>query len=75
MAANILRIVDVDNNQQYRFERFLQFFKLPNFIEIAELENLSSLEAMAQAQDRRAASYLDEWPVEQKPTGFFDGWM
>jgi len=35
MAAKILQIVDVDNNQLYHLIRFKQFFELPNFIEIS----------------------------------------
>ncbi len=57
-------------------QRVKQFFQLPNFIEIAELENLSSIDAMIRARAARAPEYMNEWPTEAPARhGFFDGWI
>ena len=59
----------------YECERFKQFFVLPNFIELAELENLTSLQAVAQGNATEAYYELESWPLERRAKGFFDGWM
>ena len=50
-----------------------QFFSLPNFIEIADLEHINSLQVGG--DERRYVDEDGEFPLEERPKGFFDGWM
>lgn len=71
-----MRIIDVNENELYEEPRIKQFFQLPNFIEIAELENLSSIEAMTRARAARSPSYARQWPTEPvERYTFFEGWV
>lgn len=51
------------------------FFQLPNFIEVAELEKMGSIDSMARATRYRDNDYEEEWQVEKKPPSFLDGWL
>ena len=74
-AKKILEIIDVEDNQLYRLERFLQFFRRTDFIEIADLEHINSLNAVAMTNGARAPDYEEHYPVEARERhGFFDGW-
>ena len=76
VATKILDIIDVNNNGKYELQRFKQFFTLPNFIEIAELETVHSLDAQLRANAARVPEYEAHWPVQPiEREGFFDGWV
>ena len=53
----------------------LQFFALPNFTDIADLENINSLQTMAGRGGGHEPAYAEEFPVEPAEKGFFDGWI
>ena len=72
---NICGTTDHAKRPIYECKRFQQFFALPNFIEIAGLENLSSLQAMAAISASTRATYEEDWPVSPREQGFFEGWM
>ena len=75
-AQKILRICDVNDNQKYELTRMQYFFTLPNFIEIADLEHIHSVDAMLRANQAREPEYVQHWPTEERETdGFFDGWI
>lgn len=48
-AARILSIIDVENRNRYSKEHVVKFFTLPRFVQVAGLESLNSLAAMANA--------------------------
>lgn len=54
----------------YPCRNLQQFFGLKNFIDIAGLEHLESLHAMAQA----AEGEEEYWPMSPREKSFFDGW-
>lgn len=61
-------------NTRIRLQEIEQFFSLPNFTDIADLENINSLHTMA-SRGRHLPDYADEFPVEAPEKGFFDGWV
>mmetsp|Transcript_990 Transcript_990/g.1557 ORF Transcript_990/g.1557 Transcript_990/m.1557 type:complete len:434 (+) Transcript_990:220-1521(+) len=78
-ANNIMKIVGTEDKESprtvYECKRFTQFFALPNFIEIAGLENLHSLQSMASSNATQGTYEREQWPLERREKGFFDGWM
>jgi len=54
----------------YPCRNLQQFFGLKNFIDIAGLEHLESLHAMARASDGEE----EYWPEAPREKSFFDGW-
>jgi hypothetical protein len=57
-AKKILEITDVDDlGRDYKKEHVQSFFKLPNFIEIADIEHINSFQALAKLQKDRAETY------------------
>jgi len=54
------------NRPVYECERFKQFFTLPNFIDLAGLEQLQSLQANIEGNAAQATYELESWPLERR---------
>lgn len=61
-------------NSKIYLKAVLQFFALPNFTDIADLENISSLQTIA-GRGGHEPAYAEEFPIEPREKGFFDGWI
>lgn len=70
-ANRILSIVETTEDNSlvagYSLNRFIQFFTLPNFIEIAGLEDLAELKALAASNpnDLQVEYENEQWPLEK----------
>jgi len=66
-AKSILKIICGDS-ESCELSRVQQFFALPNFVEIADLEHINSFDALARGRRTEAPAYEAEWPVQERDT-------